>query len=427
VTAKMIRYSATSTEQRKKKIHDLLRRIEYQNSDTIRSFGVQVEKKFESVEGRVIDPPTIEYRNRQTVRVDKGVWQLRRGEKFKEGGKVVPWGILNCDGYLRPPDVRNLKEMIKKEAAKHDILLGDPLEDSIDMSRSPNGQPERSLSVFKQQGAQFVVVIIIDRNDCYAKVKQAAELKVGILTQCIKSFTLQRKMNESTLGNIMLKVNAKLNGICHTLQEPSYNSQVNTMFVGGDVTHPSPDQRDIPSIVGVAASYDSTGFKYNCSWRIQDPREEMIQDFENIMVDHMNFYRAKNGQYPTKIFYYRDGVSEGQFQTVLDIEMTALKKACIRLRCNAKITFIVVQKRHHTRFFPDVKVGDGGRNNNVKAGTVVDKDIVHPHQYQFYLASHAAIQGVTKPTKYCVIYDENDVNVDDMEALSYSLCHLFTR
>jgi eukaryotic translation initiation factor 2C len=208
--------------------------------------------------------------------------------------------------------------------------------------------------------------------------------------------------------------------------EHAYNAnQVGTMFVGGDVTHPSPDQKDIPSVVGVAASYDVTGFKYNCSWRLQGPRVEMIKDFENIMVDHLNFYRHKNGQFPNRIFYYRDGVSEGQFQEVLDDELCGLKKACVRLKCNPKITFVIVQKRHHTRFFPDKKFGDG--KNNISAGTIVDKDIVHPHQYQFFLASHAAIQGVTKPTKYCVIYDENQMHPDYMEHLTYSLCHLFTR
>lgn len=54
-------------------------------------------------------------------------------------------------------------------------------------------------------------------------------------------------------------------------------------------------------------------------------------------------------------------------------------------------------------------------------GTVVDKDIVHPFQYQFFLASHAAIQGVTKPTKYCVLVDENrpEISTDDLQAITY--------
>lgn len=89
------------------------------------------------------------------------------------------------------------------------------------------------------------------------------------------------------------------------------------MFVGADVTHPSPDQRNIPSVVGVAASHDQVGFRYNCAWRLQDPKQEMIMDLENILVEQMHLYKQKNnGKLPSKLMYYRDGVSDGQFGQV---------------------------------------------------------------------------------------------------------------
>lgn len=199
------------------------------------------------------------------------------------------------------------------------------------------------------------------------------------------------------------------------------------MFVGGDVTHPTPDQTEIPSVVGVAASYDQYGFRYNCSWRLQGPREEMITDFENILLEHLNFYKSKNGGVlPKKIMYYRDGVSDGQFQEVLDIEMTAIRKACGKAgpQYKPQVTFIICQKRHHTRFFPKGQDGEG-KNNNVKPGTVVDKDIIHPHQYQFFLASHAAIQGVTKPTKYCVLWDDSNIAADDLQVTKYLVFKIY--
>lgn len=50
-------------------------------------------------------------------------------------------------------------------------------------------------------------------------VKQVAELKVGLLTQCLKSGTVRTKMNDATIGNILLKLNSKLNGINHILDQ----------------------------------------------------------------------------------------------------------------------------------------------------------------------------------------------------------------
>lgn len=88
-----------------------------------------------------------------------------------------------------------------------------------------------------------------------------------------------------------------------------------------------------------------------------------------------------------------------------------------------KMTVVVVQKRHHTRFFPgNTGVGkDDRKNNNVPAGTIVDDVIVRPTENQFYLVSHQSIQGVAKPTKYCILLDEAKHSIDDLQELTYNV------
>lgn len=184
------------------------------------------------------------------------------------------------------------------------------------------------------------------------------------------------------------------------------------------------------SVVGVTASHDANAFQYNMCYRLQDPRQEMIVDFQNIIAEQLKYYQSKNNKVlPEKLLYYRDGVSEGQFQEVMRVELTAMYRACASVQpgYKPKITMVVVQKRHHTRFFPG-KSGIGDRrNNNVPAGTIVDTEIVHPTETQFYLVSHQSIQGVAKPTKYCVLHDDSNIKIDELQALTYNLCHLFTR
>ena len=69
----------------------------------------------------------------------------------------------------------------------------------------------------------------------------------------------------------------------------------------------------------------------------------------------------------------------------------AIKEAGRKLGiANFKVTFVVVQKRHHIRFFPIGETGD--RNKNVVAGTVVNRYITHPREHEFYLTSHASIK-----------------------------------
>lgn len=65
----------------------------------------------------------------------------------------------------------------------------------------------------------------------------------------------------------------------------------------------------------------------------------------------MSFFIATKKQKPTKIVMYRDGVSESQFLEVLSHELKAIRDACTEVQedYTPGITFVVVQKRHHTR------------------------------------------------------------------------------
>lgn len=77
------------------------------------------------------------------------------------------------------------------------------------------------------------------------------------------------------------------------------------------------------------------------------------------------------GQKPQRIIFFRDGVSEGQFDEVRRAEIRAIRSACKKLQPDGyepKVTFLVVQKRHHTRLFPLNPRDSQDRNNNVPAG-----------------------------------------------------------
>lgn len=291
---------------------------------------------------------------------------------------------------------------------------------------------DRLMKLLIDRQCQLLVCVIPDRGDFYARVKQAAEIRCGILTQCIKAGTVYRKgTDDSTINNILLKINAKMNGTNHKLSASAKVPAMGKPFmvIGADVTHPSPDQTRIPSVVGVAASYDINAFKYNINWRLQNPKQEMIQDFDQILQEHLRFFFDKNKCYPQHIFYYRDGVSEGQFQEVMRVELSAMYRAyqAVNPTVKPKITFMVVQKRHHTRFFPGRSGISQDKNNNVPAGTIVDSEITHPNETQFFLVSHQSIQGVAKPTKYCLLRDDNNMTMDELQSFTYSLCHMFTR
>lgn len=128
-----------------------------------------------------------------------------------------------------------------------------------------------------------------------------------------------------------------------------------------------------------------------CHFNFENKITELSSMVRELLI---MFYKSTGGYKPHRIILYRDGVSEGQFPHVLQHELTALREACIKLEADYKpgITFIVVQKRHHTRLFCADKKEQSGKSGNIPAGTTVDVGITHPTEFDFYLCSHQGIQ-----------------------------------
>ncbi|KAI3862801.1 hypothetical protein MKW98_008641, partial [Papaver atlanticum] len=137
----------------------------------------------------------------------------------------------------------------------------------------------------------------------------------------------------------------------------------------------------------------------------------------------LDFYTSSRKQKPDQIIIFRDGVSESQFNQVLNIELDQIIEACKFLddKWNPKFTVIIAQKNHHTKFFQN------GSPDNVPPGTVIDKQICHPRNNDFYICSHAGMIGTTRPTHYHVLMDEIGFTADDMQELVHSLSYVYQR
>ncbi|XP_063975958.1 protein argonaute-2-like [Diachasmimorpha longicaudata] len=428
-TRTMIRETAKDAKTRKARINDAFRAMNFNEHPTMKEFGVQIDPQFSVVDARVLNPPTLQ--DQQIIVPSKGVW---RANKFRTGQTLEDksWSILNLS-RVRDDTLHYFVDEMKKQAARNGMNIGSPVTPFKTM-RPPGrniSELQNYLQDHKKNNLKLLFVVIPGQGlDVYPKVKQVAELVVGCLTQCVKDTTLN-KFNSMTAGNILLKVNSKLNGVNHVFQPNSKPNclRVPCIIFGADVTHPSPDATDMPSIAAVAASQDPTAFKYNIVVQLQPPREEIILHLEDIVYNQIRIFERKNNCLPQKIMFYRDGVSEGQFPHVMHFELQAMRNACKRLgpTYQPKITFLVVQKRHHIRFFPTDPRNSDDRNGNVQAGTVVDTNITHPSHIDFYLVSHASIQGTARPTKYRCLWDDNDMSEDEIEQLTYYLCHMFSR
>lgn len=76
-----------------------------------------------------------------------------------------------------------------------------------------------------------------------------------------------------------------------------------------------------------------------------------------------------------------------------------------------KLTAIVCAKRHHVRFYPYEKKTSNG---NCLPGTYVDDVVTSPYYTNFYLQSHAPLQGTARPAHYFILRNDMDKTVEEL-------------
>lgn len=436
MTSEMIKRTAQPPVQRFRSIQHSVNDLVNKSQPYLDEFGITVNTKPTRLQGRVLNPPSLVFGGQQTLQPKDGVWDLRNS-RLLSAMPIDKWALLGVNCRLDKQAVGNMVRMFKDVGGKLGMAVKDPLEvNSVYTDRAPI---VKVLEDLKKRLGVDLVVVVLGRQASYADIKEAAEVKLGIRTQCIKELNMTRKCTAPLITNLCLKINAKLGGTNNGLlaaEKPEIFKQP-VIIIGADVTHPAPGDRVKPSIAACVGSMDPIPARYRASIRVQIQMEEavarveIIEDLKEMVKDLLKAFYHETRQKPLRIIFYRDGVSEGQFAAVRDEELSAIRKACLELSPDGSykppVTFIVVQKRHHTRFMPANEYEGVGRAKNIPPGTTVDTVVTHPVDFDFFLCSHAGIQGTSKPAHYYVVHDDANFTSNDLQKLSYYLCHTYAR
>ncbi|KAK1582598.1 hypothetical protein Q3G72_016632 [Acer saccharum] len=367
------------------------------NSDRIANveFGIHVENELASVDARILPAPTLKCHD-------------NTGEEIRVNPSSGQWDMSN-------------KEF--------------------------NSLPVFPITSATPDQIEMALTDVHKKNIEEGKIKRVCETELGIVSQCCRPEEVS-KLKPEYFENIALKINVKVGGKNTVLDNTEVKSipcvyDSPTIIIGADVTHSG--QRTSPSIAAVVATMDWPDFtKYRGCISAQLRNQEIIKDLYTtedgqeggMIMELFEAFEKSNGCLPERIIFYRDGVGEGQFNQVLGDEVGAIREASFQAcsKFNVKsvpsITFIVVQKRHNTRLFPaDNKNPDlnDGNSGNILPGTVVDTDICHPKEFDFYLNSHAGQKGTNRPIHYHVLLDENNLTIDELQIFTNNLCYTYAR
>ncbi|GME68138.1 unnamed protein product [Ambrosiozyma monospora] len=310
---------------------------------------------------------------------------------------------------------------------------------------------ERHVRTLPKKPGYILSVLPEQNKTIYSGVKKALDVKLGIPNQCtlFNKFTKQKfdKFDLQMYALMSMKTCIKLGGVNHML-DPSSNSllvknNLPALVLGADVTHPTGTNEgqgvSIASVVGSVDQYFNT---FPGSISLQEGRVEVIGEMAKMVFERCVAYHKKMQKFPNEVLFYRDGVSYGQFDIILKEEVPKVKEALKQIglkyklpNYKPKLTFLVIIKRHNTRFFPLEKNAKNSAGKlvavesqeNAMPGSVIEKGVTSVKYFDFFLQSQQALQGTAIPGHYFVLYDELNYKPDNIQALTYNLCNLFSR
>ncbi|KAJ7201035.1 argonaute-like protein [Mycena pura] len=416
----------------------------------LREFGVSIGEHMAVVPGRILPAPGVQYRKGTPDVDDRASWNLRNVE-FQKGGKLDNWAVLvirdnnNRDEFsgVGDPELQNTMKGFVQMCNKSGMQVVPPKEyREVRLPAKSFTDPTRGQAIgairttigtipFKPR----LVFVILSNGDkhIYAGIKHLFDSYLDVASVCVHSAKIRKEKGQlQYFANVALKVNIKMGGVNHSLDRQSMQwlNEQPTMLVGIDVTHPGPGSaKGTPSIAAVVASTDQYYAQFPASMEIQESKKEMVTNLKSMILERLQLFNKTNGRLPSRVLVYRDGVSEGQFRTVVEQEMPQIKEAFKSTPVqgyNPQLTIVICGKRHHTRFYP-TEAANAANDGNPKAGTVVDRGVTAVYEFDFFLQAHGGLQGTTKPTHYYVVHDEIKFGADALQMLTNSVSYMFAR
>lgn len=412
--------------------------------------------------GRILSPPRIEYGNK-VLGISGGNWNLWAKPLFKTPKPLRQWQYLairssKAETGRHVPDDTKLKpsmDILIRVLNSAGVQASKPQGKTFDIAGPKDDLLSRTIEEAASQNLDILFVILPQKDTVlYNSVKKFADVTWGVQTICVvgQDDKFYRDKPEQYCANVALKFNLKLDGTNHVLSDPrdkkakrvAIISENKTMVVGIDVTHPGPGSAS-PSIAAMVASVDANLAVWPADLKVQiRTRQEMVTLLGSMLRTRLYLWKTKHSDYPENILVYRDGVSESQYEQVLEKEFSLMQQTCTELykavgKPSPKFTIIIVGKRHHTRFFPEAGSQASDKSGNPKCGLVVDRGITEARNWDFFLQSHSSHLGTARPSHYYVIWDEIFTRpganyippgmnpADLLEQVTHDMCYLFGR
>ncbi|KAH7722413.1 NRDE-3 protein [Aphelenchoides avenae] len=385
-------------------------------------------------------------------------WKLPPQRRFLTSAKVPKtWAAVIFDrGVEDSRDMDFITRLVKAANDRYFLMNMPNRYDNFD-DTSSEFLRER-LNHYQENQCEYVLFFTRDRLDSVHHTMKLFETELDIVTQHICAATVEKGIGHKgarlVLDNVLMKMHEKLGGVNHDLStarsmqksNPSIRGDIvaenwftpKRMYIGIELAHAgsqslyerqSGQSVTEPTVIGYAYTCGQPAKLRGTYW-FQEPRETIVQDLTRHLKESIEKYEQDTRCSPESIILYRSGLGEGEYRKAITAELAQIKKAFEELEAAhpsfspPPVTIVVTQRQSNYRIVPQ-RINPNGKafEQNVPAGTVVDKAIMHPSLTEFLMVSHKSIRGTARPVRYTVLVDEEHISLTQLEYITYHLCY----
>ena len=407
------------TNKNKKVINKKNKKIELPSPDEIRQqWGISLGDSFIEVEARCLNTPDLEFGGGRPEKL-----QISHG-RFRQKRDIsgVNFDNNNCC-LITFNHLVNLAKEDCDNLCKACVAFGITftLPTLLKLNNSSNNGLIQELRSLKIDNNKKMVIVVLDRNtkNLYPIIKDYLYTEKGITSQVMLHDENphkggKRKQNMSYYSAVLNQMVVKSKGELFRLHFCKSIDSGPSMIIGIDSSKISNGNKYV-----ISASYNRKFNKFYTDIGNSTNKEDdntLINLFKNCLD---NFKKINNGHKPQNVIIYRQGGNEKQTEKIMRNELPkilALFNGEYEKDYKPKLTVFTVNKKTDLKFFENVN----GGYKNIPMGTVIDKDVISPDLFEFYLQCPDVDRGCASPVHFLCVYNNNeDMTINDYEDISY--------
>ena len=407
------------TNKEKKRIKKKDKDVELHSPDEIRKeWGINFGESFVEVEAQCLPLPKLQFGNDK-----KEVVQLRNGRfRQQRDFKPISFDKNNCM-------LITFNELV--ELAKGDCnqmsTAGKNL--GVDFSRPQlerisNTRHDDLLNELKKinyNDGKIIAIVVLDKStkNLYPFIKDFLYTQGGLTSQFMLHDENPRggrkKQNLSYYSAVLNQMVVKSHGELFRMDFSEKITKEPSMIIGIDSTRTKEGMKYV-----LSASFNRSFNKFYTDIKVDKENDSALVSLIKSAIDH---FKNVNGNHkPTSIIIYRQGGNEKQTERLIRNELPKIltlfggEDEGYEKDYKPKLSIFSVNKKTELKFFER----HNGTYKNLPSGTVIDRQVISPELFEFYLQCPEVDRGTGSPVHFLCIYNNNEsLTINDFEEITY--------